>query len=84
MKRRYLSIIALAFVFGIATVFTSCGNDEQDAKDAASEIENALNETMDEAVETVDSTVQDAVETVDSTIQDAKDQASDAVEDAVK
>ncbi len=82
MKRRYLSIIALAFVFGIATVFTSCGNDEQDAKDAAAEIENALNEAMDEAVETVDSTVQEATETVDSTVQEAKDDASEAVEDA--
>lgn len=74
MKRRYLSIIALAFLFGIATVFTSCGNDDQDAKDAAAEIENTLNEAMDEAVETVDTTVQDAVETVDSTVQEAKDE----------
>ena len=83
MKRRYLSIIALAFVFGIATVFTSCGNDEQDAKDAAAEIENALNEAIDEAVETVDSTTQDAVEAVDSTMEEAKEDAVEAVEDAV-
>ena len=75
MKRRYLSIIALAFVFGIATVFTSCGSDEQDAKDAAAEIENAFNEAMDEAVETVDSTTQEAVEAVDSTIEEAKEDA---------
>lgn len=76
MKRRYLSIIALAFLFGIATVFTSCGNDEQDAKDAnaATEMENTLNKAMDEAVETVDTTVKDAVETVDSTVQKAKDE----------
>ena len=29
MKRRYLSIIALAFVFGIATIFTSCKSEEE-------------------------------------------------------
>ncbi|MCD6555766.1 MAG: hypothetical protein J7K64_01110 [Bacteroidales bacterium] len=74
MKRRYLSIIALAFVFGIATVFTSCGSDEQDAKDAADEIENALNEAIDETVETVDSTTQDAVEAVDSTMEEATEE----------
>lgn len=74
MKRRYLSIIALAFLFGIATVFTSCGNDEQDAKDAAAEIENTLNKAVDETVETVDTTVQNAAETVDSTVQKAKDE----------
>ena len=80
MKRRYLSIIALAFVFGIATVFTSCGSDEQDANDAAAEIENAVNEAMDEAVETVetvDSTAQEAVETVDSTIEEATEEVVD-------
>jgi len=77
MKRRYLSIIALAFVFGIATVFTSCGSDEQDANDAAAEIENAVNEAMDEAVETIDSTVQEAVETVDSTMEEATEEVVD-------
>jgi len=84
MKRRYLSIIALAFVFGIATVFTSCGSDEQDAKDAAAEIENALNEAMDEAVETVDSTVQDAADEATDAVEEKVEDATEAVEDAVK
>jgi tartrate dehydratase alpha subunit/fumarate hydratase class I-like protein len=85
MKKRYLSIIALAFVFGIATVFTSCGSDEQDAKDAAAEIENALNQAMEEAVETVDSTTQEAVDAVDSTATEANDNAAEeTTEEEVK
>jgi hypothetical protein len=73
MKKRYLSVIAFAFFFGIASIFVSCKSEkqaEQDAQDAMNEMMQGL----EEAVENIDTA------TVNTTI----DQATEKVEDAVK
>jgi len=86
MKRRYLSIIALAFVFGIATIFTSCKSEEEanaEAEAAAAEIENLFNNAMDDLEEEVAS----AVDTVNTTLEEASEaveDATEAVEDAAE
>ena len=53
MKRRYLSIIALAFVFGIATIFTSCKSEEDAQKDAEAAVAEMF-EGLQDAVEEMD------------------------------
>jgi hypothetical protein len=73
MKRNYLTIIAFAFFFGIASIFVSCKTEEEPKEDA----QDAMNEMMqglEKAVENIDTA------TVNTTI----DQATEKINDAVK
>jgi len=73
MKKRYFSIIALAFVFGIATLFTSCKSEEEAAADAeatAAEIENLFNDALNEVEAAVDTAVVDAVDSVKAKVEE--------------
>jgi len=49
MKR--FSILAIVLTFSLSTLFTSCGNDNDDAKDAANEMIEEANKVTKEAVE---------------------------------
>lgn len=87
MKRRYLSIIALALVLGIATVFTSCKSDEEaqaDADKAAKEIENLFNDALNEVDSAATAVVDSAATVVDSVATDAVEEVKDATEEVTK
>lgn len=79
MKRRYLSIIALALVFGFAVIFSSC-KSEDDAEEAATE----MLEGLEDAVNELDEALEEVVEEADTTIEEAVEAVEDAVEEAVE
>ncbi|NPA45505.1 MAG: hypothetical protein GXO49_08220 [Chlorobi bacterium] len=82
MKKRYLSIIALAFVFGIATVFTSCGNGDEEAQKEAEAVEDVFEEALSDVDSTTNAVVDSAAAVVDSVATDVTEKAADAVEGA--
>ena len=63
-------ILALAFLFTIAVVFTGC----RDKKTPEEKIENAIDELNDEAEEVSDD-VKDAIDDVKEEIEEAKEEA---------
>ncbi len=58
MKKLSIAILAIILTFSISTLFTSCGDNEDDANDAAKEMTEENNEAAAEAPE-------EATETID-------------------
>ncbi len=58
MKKLSILMLSLILIFSISTLFTSCENNEEDAKDAA-------NEMIEEANDSAEEVTEEAVETVD-------------------
>lgn len=83
MKRRYLSIIALALVFGFAVIFSSCKSEDEAKADAEAAVEEMF-EGLEDAVEEMDEALDEAVEEADSTIEEAVEEAEGTVEEAVE
>ncbi len=58
MKKLSIAILAIILTFSISTLFTSCGDNEDDANDAAKEMvaenEDTVADVAEEASETID------------------------------
>jgi len=54
MKKLSISILAIVFTFSLSALFTSCGDDSEDANEAANEMIEEANDAAEEVSETVD------------------------------
>lgn len=54
MKKLSISILAIVFTFSLSALFTSCGDDNDDANEAANEMVEEANDSAQEVSETVD------------------------------
>jgi len=54
MKKLSISILAIVFTFSLSALFTSCGDDSDDANEAANEMVEEANDAAEEVSETVD------------------------------
>ena len=61
MKKLSISILAIVLTFSLSTLFTSCGDDNNDAKDAANEMIEEADEATEAVAETVDYSAGEAV-----------------------
>jgi len=54
MKKLSISILAIIFTFSMSALFTSCGDNEDDANEAAEEMVEEADDTTEAVAETVD------------------------------
>jgi len=54
MKKLSISILTIVFTFSLSALFTFCGNDSDDANEAANEMVEETNNAAEEIAETVD------------------------------
>jgi len=64
MKKLSISILAIVFTFSLSALFTSCGDDNDDANEAAEEMTEEANEAAEETpevAETIDYSAGEAI-----------------------